>query len=213
MRSSAVVVASYVSSNIVVPFFSFCYRFTIFTIIHVFAIYASILYRNLILTTTTSVCYDWGCFYARRPSTSSGLSQPLQGFRRGMEQRQLAWLITTRSQVRVLVPQPKYEPHRKMGFLFWFLEQTWFWGLARSQVRIACGCPQGNLLLKTCFQRRSFGVAKGDRVLPLLPLGRNSFAKVPGSVIKATHSNLFRAWLPDVHCPGPAIKHKHYDSM
>jgi hypothetical protein len=26
-----------------------------------------------------------------------------------MEQRQLAWLITTRSQVRVLVPQPKYK--------------------------------------------------------------------------------------------------------
>ncbi len=169
-------------------FFSFYYRFTIFTIIHVFAIYASILYRNLILTTTTSVCYDWGCFYARRPSTSSGLSQPLQGFRRGMEQRQLAWLITTRSQVRVLVPQPRkqpqhllglfsclwpslgsgtrqlagesprfghqsqapaqagawidvhcpgpYEPHRKMGFLFWL------WGLGPNR---ASRGPRGEL--------------------------------------------------------------------
>lgn len=28
-----------------------------------------------------------------------------------MEQRQLAWLITTRSQVRVLVPQPRKSDH------------------------------------------------------------------------------------------------------
>lgn len=28
-----------------------------------------------------------------------------------MEQRQLAWLITTRSQVRVLVPQPRKNDH------------------------------------------------------------------------------------------------------
>lgn len=36
-----------------------------------------------------------------------------------MEQRQLAWLITTRSQVRVLVPQPKKNDHSNVVvFLF-----------------------------------------------------------------------------------------------
>ena len=33
-----------------------------------------------------------------------------------MEQRQLAWLITTRSQVRVLVPQPKKESNVSWAF-------------------------------------------------------------------------------------------------
>ena len=40
-------------------------------------------------------------------------------------------------------------------------------GLAQLVARCAgvkptCGGLQGNLLLKTCFQRRSFGVAEGD---------------------------------------------------
>jgi hypothetical protein len=35
-----------------------------------------------------------------------------------MEQRQLAWLITTRSQVRVLVPQPKKIPQYSWGIFF-----------------------------------------------------------------------------------------------
>ena len=95
-----------------------------------------------------------------------------------MEQRQLAWLITTRSQVRVLVPQPKYEPHQKMGFLFWL------WGLGPNRAsrgprgELPDGSSDENKLLKTGFQRCFSGVAERDRVL--VPM---FFAKVPGSVI------------------------------
>ena len=40
-----------------------------------------------------------------------------------MEQRQLAWLITMRSQVRVLVPQPRKKDCRKVVLFSWFVGQ------------------------------------------------------------------------------------------
>jgi hypothetical protein len=38
-----------------------------------------------------------------------------------VEQRQLAWLITTRSQVRVLPPQPRKKDHRSVVLFSWFM--------------------------------------------------------------------------------------------
>ncbi len=31
-----------------------------------------------------------------------------------------------------------------------------------ERLKIACGNQKGNLLLKTCFQRRNFGLAEGE---------------------------------------------------
>jgi hypothetical protein len=41
-----------------------------------------------------------------------------------MEQRQLAWLITTRSQVRVLVPQPRKKSDDVYAYRTFFLVYT-----------------------------------------------------------------------------------------
>jgi hypothetical protein len=38
---------------------------------------------------------------------------------RGVEQWQLVWLITTRSQVRVLPPLPRKESHQMVGLFSW----------------------------------------------------------------------------------------------
>ena len=72
--------------------------------------------QNHILVGRRSKLY---CSDCKQKSNDFCLHNKQESLRRGMEQWQLAWLITMRSQVRVLVPLPRKESHRKMRLFSW----------------------------------------------------------------------------------------------
>ena len=81
---------------------------------------------------------------------------------------QLGWLITNRSQVQILPPQPRKQSH--LGGAF-FLVMRLVEAATCQVVGENCrgGSSQGNLPMKTCFQSWSLGVAECDQILPPQP--------------------------------------------